>query len=73
MELKDAIDNPDAFALSGVLPQICVGDDNMTVTEVTICSSISGGKDEVNLMPRQLTLTRLKGNTLIEATYQQVK
>ena len=51
-----------------VLP-LLVGDDN-ELTEVTLCTSISGGRNEINGMPAELTLLRetIEG-TIIRARY----
>lgn len=50
----------DDFAETGALPQRvnATGNPNDPTRQVTICSSISGGTDEVNGMPRGLTLVR---------------
>lgn len=40
-----------------ILP-LKVEDDEGNLIEVTVCDSISGGADEVDGMPRRLTLTR---------------
>lgn len=49
------------IARCGVIPLFVVSDNNpCEVTEATFCESISGGKNEVDNMPKKLSLTRLK-------------
>ena len=47
------------FKNSGLLPLV-VGDENNKISEITICDSISGGANEINHMPKTLTLKRRK-------------
>jgi hypothetical protein len=58
---------------TGLLPMIIskTGSDDEPETERIICSSISGGADYVNGMPRELSLQRIKGGKSVFARYTQ--
>jgi hypothetical protein len=58
---------------TGLLPMILseTGSDDEPETERIICSSISGGADYVNGMPRGLSLERHLGSLRISARYVQ--
>ena len=63
------------FAESGILPQLVseTGDPEEPLSEVTICSAMSGGADEEKGMPRTVTLMRrLADGTEISMEYVQV-
>ena len=55
------------FAESGILPQRVseTGDPEEPLSEVIICSAISGGADYVASMPRTVTLQRRGANGII--------
>ena len=60
------------FAESGILPHLVseTGDPEEPLSEVTICSAMSGGADEVGNMPRTITLMRrLADGTVYEMKY----
>lgn len=58
---------------TGLLPMIAseTGSDDEPEIERIICSSISGGADYVNGMPRELSLQRIKGGKSVFARYTQ--
>jgi hypothetical protein len=58
---------------TGLLPMIIseTGSDDEPEIERIICSSISGGADYVNGMPRELSLQRIKGGKSVFARYTQ--
>lgn len=50
------------FKNSGILPMEVYDnfDENKPTVEITICDGISGGAEEINHMPRKISLSRLK-------------
>ncbi len=55
MNVKDKLE----FKRSCILPMVVV-DDQGEICEITICDSISGGANEINNMPRNISLQRKK-------------